>query len=127
MSSKQLKHNKKIEGSFLGRLAGLAARALPMIVKTILPALGIGALLGLASSGVQKSMGSGLYLEKGGCVCQVETDGSRLYLKSYKDKGLQSHGDGLYLKRGGKLFDRKGLLLGPNSPFANTPILGAVL
>ena len=96
MSSKQLKHNKKIEGGFLGLLAGLAARALPMIAKTVLPALGVGALSGLASSGVLKAMGSGLYLKKGGCVCQVEPDGSGLYLKPYKGKGLQSYGDGLY-------------------------------
>ena len=34
---------------------------------------------------------------------------------------------GLYLKQGGKLYDGKGLLLGPNSPFANIPILGAIL
>ena len=33
MGSKQLKH-KKIEGGFLGLLAGLAARALPMTAKT---------------------------------------------------------------------------------------------
>ena len=121
MSSKQLKHNKKIEG------AGLEARALPMMAKTVLPALGVGTLSGLASSGVQKAMGSGLYLKKGGCVCQVETDGSGLYLKPYKGKGLQSYGNGLYLKRGGKLCDGQGLLLGPNSPFANIPILGAIL
>ena len=62
MTSKQLKHNTKIEGGFLGLLAGLAARALPMIAKTVLPALGVGALSGLASSGVQKAMGSGFYL-----------------------------------------------------------------
>ena len=127
MSSKQLKHNTKIEGSFLGLLAGLAARALPMIAKTVLPALGVGALSGLASSGVQKAMGSGLYLKKGGLVSQVETDGQGLYLKPYKGKGLQSYGDGLYSKQGGKLYDGKGLLLGPNSPFANIPILGAIL
>ena len=128
MSSNQLKHNKKIEGGFLGLLAGLAARALPMVAKTVLPALGVGALSGLASSEVQKAMGSGLlYLKKGGCVCQVETDGLGLYLKPYKGKGLQSRGDGLYLKQGGKLYDGKGLLLGPNSPFANIPILGAIL
>ena len=84
MSSEQLKHNKKIEGGFLGLLAGLSTRALPMIAKTVLPALGVGALSGLASSGVLKAMGSGLYLRKGGCVCQVETDGSGLYLKPYK-------------------------------------------
>ena len=127
MTSKQLKHNTKIEGGFLGLLAGLAARALPMIAKTVSPALGVGALSGSASSGVQKTMGSGLYLKKGGCVCQVETDGQGLYLKPYKGKGLQSYGDGLYLKQGGKLYDGKGLLLGPNSPFANIPILGAIL
>ena len=76
MSSSQLKYNKKIEGGFLGLLAGLATRALPMIVKTVLLALGVGAFSGLASSGVQKAMGSGLYLKKGGLVSQVETDGN---------------------------------------------------
>ena len=100
MTSKQLKHNTKIEGGFLGLLAGSAARALPMIAKTILPALGVGALSRLASLGVQKAMGSGLYLKKGGCVSQVETDGYGIYLKSYESKGLRSYGDGLYLKRG---------------------------
>ena len=127
MSSSQLKHNKKIEGGFLGLLAGLAARALPMLAKTVLPALGVGALSGLASSGVQRGMGSGLYLKKGGLVSQVETDGYGLYLKPYKGKGLQSYGDGWSLKQGGKLYDGKGLLLGPNSPFANIPILGTIL
>ena len=127
MSSNQLKHNKKVEGGFLGLLAGLAARALPMVARTVLPALGVGALSGLASLGVQKAMGSGLYLKKGGLISQVETDGHGLYFKPYKGKGLQSYGNGLYLKQGGKLYDGKGILLGPNSPFANIPILGAIL
>ena len=127
MNSRQLKHNPKVEGGFLGLLARLAARALPMLAKTVLPALGVGALSGLASTGVQKAMGSGLYLKKGGLVSQVETDGHGLYLKPYKGKGLESFGNGLYLKQGGKLYDGKGLLLGPNSPFANIPILGAIL
>ena len=106
-----------------------------MIAKTVLPALGVGALLGLASSGVQKAMGkgssgglgNGLYLKKGGLVSQVETDGEGLYLKPYKGKALKGYGEGLYLKQGGKLCDGKGLLLGPNSPFGNIPILGAIL
>ena len=72
-------------------------------------------------------MGNGLYLKKGGLISQVETDGEGLYLKPYKGKGLIGYGDGLYLKQGGKLYDGKGLLLGPNSPFANIPILGAIL
>ena len=71
-------------------------------------------------------MGSGLYLKKGGCVSQVETNECGLYLKPYKGQGLQSYGDGLYLKRG-KLYNGKGLLLGPNSPFANIPIFEADL
>ena len=33
MTSKQLKHNMKTEGGFLGLLAGLASRALPVIAK----------------------------------------------------------------------------------------------
>ena len=127
MTSNQFKHTTKIEGGFIGLLAGLAARALPMLTKTVLPALRVGALSGLASSGVQKAMGSGLYHKKGGCICQGETDGHGLYLKPHKGKGLKSYGDGLYLKQGGKLCDGKGLLLGANSPFANIPILGAIL
>ena len=127
MTPKQLKHNTKIEGGFLGLLAGLAARAIPMLAKTVIPALGVGAPSGLASSGVKKAMGSGLYLKKGGCVNQVETDGQGLYLKPYEGKGLESYGDGLYLKQGGKFYDGKGLLLCPNSPFANILILGAIL
>ena len=108
MSSKQLKHNMKVEGGFHDLLAGLAARAIPMLAKTVIPALGVGAL-------------------SGGMVSQVETDGEGLYLKPYKGKALKGYGDGLYLKQGGKLYDGIGLLLGPNSPFGNIPILGAIL
>ena len=110
MSKSQLAHNKKVEGGFLGMLASLAARSLPFIAKTVLPALGVGALTGLASSGVQKVMGQGLYLKKGGCVCQVETDGKGLYLGPVSGSGFAAVGDGLYLKKGGKLYEGKGLL-----------------
>ena len=127
MSKKQLKHNLKVEGGFLGLLVGLAARALPMLARTVLLALGVGALSGLASSGVQKAMGTGLYFKKGGLITRAETDGRGLYLSPYKGKGLNSYGDGLYLKQGGNIYDGKGLLLGPNSPFSKIPILGAIL
>ena len=130
MSPTQLKYNLRIEGGFLGMLAGLAARALPFLAtaaKTILPHLGIGALTGLANAGVQKIMGKGLYLKKGGCVCRVETDGRGLYLDPTNGQGLKLFGDGLYLKRGSKVTDGKGLLLGPNSPFRHIPILGMLL
>ena len=120
MSKTQLSHNMKVEGGFIGMLASLAARTLPMLAKTVLPALGVGALTGLASSGVQKVMGQGLYLKKGGCVCQVETDGKGLYLGPVSGSGFAAVGDGLYLKKGGKLYEGKSLL-------SSIPIVGPFL
>ena len=64
MSKTQLAHNMKIEG-FLPALAGL----ITFLTGTVLPALGVGALSGLASTGVQKQIGNGLYLNKGSGVC----------------------------------------------------------
>lgn len=121
LSKAQIKHNMKIEGGFLGMLAGLAAKALPWLAQS----LGVGALSGLASTGVQKALGNGLFLKKGGCVCQIETDGKGLYLSPVN--GLKSRGDGLFLSQNGKLFDGRGLILGKNSPFKNIPILGLLL
>ena len=59
----------KIEGGSLPALAGL----IPFLIGTVLPALGVGAVLGLASTGVQKLIGNGLYLKKGSGVCRIET------------------------------------------------------
>ena len=120
MSKAQLDHNMKVEGGFLGILARLAMRALPILTKTVLPALGVGALTGLASSGVQKVMGQGLYLKKGGCVCQVETDGKGLYLSPASGSGFSQLGNGLYLKKGGQLYNGKGIL-------SEIPVVGPFL
>ena len=48
----------KIEGGFLPALVGL----IPFRTETVLPALGVGDLSRLASTGVQKLIGNGLYL-----------------------------------------------------------------
>ncbi|WAR01499.1 hypothetical protein MAR_008057 [Mya arenaria] len=47
-----IRHNLKVEGDFLPMLAGLAATVAPILLKTVLSALGVGAMSGLASTGV---------------------------------------------------------------------------
>lgn len=117
LSKTQLNHNLKIEGGFLGALAGLAARALPAIASKVLPALGVGALSGLASTGVNKIFGDGLYLSKGGNVCKIETDGKGLYLEPYKG----SMGEGVHVAKDGQLVDGSGIVheIAKNIPLLN--------
>ena len=127
MSSKQLKHNVKTLGGFLGALLPMlgtvAKAAAPIAInlaKKAVPALATGALSGLASTGVSKLFGDGLYLKKGGMIAQVETDGQGLYLRPYKGKGLGIRGNGLYLKRGKNIYDGSGFLTG-------IPVIGDIL
>ena len=127
MSSKQLKHNTKTQGGFLGAIlpalgavARVAGPALMGVAKKVLPHLATGALSGLASTGVSKLFGNGLYLKKGGMIAQVETDGQGVYLRPYKGKGLGSRGNGLYLKQGKNIYDGKGIL-------TSIPIIGDIL
>ena len=68
MSRRHVVHSIKIEGRILGFLAGLAAKALPFMAKTVLSTLATGALSGvgspLALKSTNKTMGNGLYLKK---------------------------------------------------------------
>ena len=127
MSSRQIKHNTKTQGGFLGALlpalgvvARVAGPALMGVAKKALPHLATGALSGLASTGVSKLFGDGLYLKKGGTIAQVETDGQGVYLRPYKGKGLGSRGNGLYLKKGKNIYDGSGIL-------TSIPIIGDIL
>ena len=123
MSSRQIKHNIN-KGGFLGALLGTAARvvgpALMGLAKKAIPHLATGALSGLASTGVSKLFGNGLYLKKGGTIAQIETDGKGVYLRPYKGKGLGSRGNGLYLKQGKNIYDGSGIL-------TSIPIIGDIL
>ena len=123
MARTQLAYNMKIERRFLPMLAGL----IPFLTGTVSPALGVGALSRLASIGAQKLIGNGLYLKKEGRVCQIATDGRRLYLGPTSGKEFETAGNGLYLMKQGGLYDGRGLILGHNSPFKNIPILGMIL
>ena len=113
----------KIDGGFLPASAGL----IPFLTETVLPALGVRALSGLESTGVQKLIGKRLFQKKGIGVCRIETDGEELYLGPASGRGFEIVGHGLYLMKQGGLYDDRGLILGPNSPFKNIPIPGIIL
>ena len=127
MSNSQLKYNVKTQGGFLGALlpaigavGRMVAPALLGVAKKALPALATGALSGLASTGVSKLFGNGLYLKRGGMIAKIETDGEGLYLRPYRGKGLGSRGNGLYLKQGKRITDGSGIL-------TSIPIIGDIL
>ena len=103
-------------------LSELAAEALPYLLK--------GLASGLVSGAVTNVMGGdGLYLHKSGHCVKVEpVKGNGLCLTLHRGGSLPGvHGDGLYLKRGSTIQDGSGLILGPNSPFKNIPILNLLL
>ena len=57
----------------------------------------------------------------------IETDGEGLYRVPVNGDGFETVCHGLYLMKQGELYDGRGLILGPNSPFTNIPILGTIL
>ena len=124
MGLKQLRHNRK-EGAILPAIAGVARVALPAIGK----ALGVGALSGLASSGVSKILGNGVYLKKPNSVCKIETDGKGLYLTPQPTNNFfDQHGYGLYVvDNSGVSQVGSGILFGKNSPFSKIPLIGPLL
>ena len=122
MSKQQVKKNIAHEGGFLGFLAGLASKVLPLLAK--------GLATGLISGAAHKMIngGDGLYLfKRGHCIKVDPVKGNGLYLRSHHS-GNGMKGDGLFLKRGGSMQTvGEGLILGKNSPFKNIPVLGWIL
>ena len=97
------------------------------LTGTVLYALGIGALSGLAITEVQNLIGNGLCLKHGSGVCRIETYGEGLHLGPTSGKGFTTVGNSLSLMKQGGLYESRGLILGPNSPFKNISILGMIL
>jgi hypothetical protein len=123
MSKSQLKHNMKVEGGFLPALFAMA----PLLLKAAIPAVATGALSGLASTAVSKALGSALYVKRGQYGFKVVPAGKGLFLSPWK-KSSSVTASGLYMKKGsGAYVNGEGLLLGPDSPFKNIPILGLIL
>ena len=150
MSKTQVKHNMKVEGGFLSALLGTAARVLPAVLPSVMKSLGIGALTGLASTGVEKMLGgshsqppmlgAGLYLKKGGSICHIESDGSGLYLspfvqgRGFNPRMLDGISDGIVYQPENEFLPinlretyGEGILFGANSPFKNVPLLNLIL
>ena len=117
LSRKQVQANVKHEGGFLGTILSLATRFLPQLLG--------GLATGAISGAVEKAVsGSGLFLGKRGYVtASITFNGSGLTLTPVKDEKC----DGVYLKHDGQVYQGKGLLLGPNSPFKNFPLLNLIL
>ena len=80
----------KVEGWFLPLLAGLAVKADPFLAQSYQRNTGVG---------LQKLLGDGLFIKKGGCVCEIEKNGKRVFLEPVNGKELTKLGDGLYLKK----------------------------
>ena len=60
-------------------------------------------------------------------MCRIETDGEGMYLGRASGNGFETVGNVLYLMKQDGLYDGRGIILGPNSPFKNIPILGMIL
>src|SRR6218665_1582254 len=114
----------KSKADFIGAILPFLATAGKFLLSSILPGLATGALTGIGSAAVSKVVdkisGSGVvYVKKGGRNYKIVHQGKGLYLKPWLGSGVE--GDGLYMKTS------KGILLGPNSPFQNIPLLWLLL
>ena len=95
----------------------MLATAGRFLLSNVLPSIATAALA--SGSGV-------MYLKKNCVGCKIIPAGQGLFLAPWH-KGNSISGSGLYMKTGSGYIDGSGLLLGPNSPFKNIPILGMIL
>ena len=120
MSKMQLAHNMKIEGGFLPALAGL----IPFLTGTVFRGW---SFITTGEHGSTKTNWKWVVSKEGKWCVSDRNWWRRLYLGPASGKGFETVGNGLYLMKQGGLYDGRGLILGPNSPFKNIPILGMIL
>ena len=132
MSKKQLEHNAKLEGGFIGALLPLLGMLGSTLATRVVPALATELLAGVGSSAasamVDKITGRGVvYTKKNGRGMKMTAAGSGMFLRPWM-KSDSVGGYGLYI-RSSKGYESvgSGLLLGPNLPFASIPFLNLVL
>ena len=117
-----MSRNESYTAGFIGMLASLTARAIPLVARA-LPTILSGLTTGILSGGINKAIsgkgvGDGLYLHKHDkCYRVQKIKGDGLYLAPHP---RFVEGDGLFLKHDE---DGAGLLMGKNSPFQNIPVL----
>ena len=125
LSAKKVARNVSYTVGFIGMLAYLAARAIPLVARalpTILSGLTTGLFSGCINKEISgKGVGDGLYLhEHDKCYRVQKKKGDGLHLAPHP---RFVEGDGLFLKHGENISDGAGLLMGKNSPFKNIPVL----
>ena len=137
LSKKQLEHNSKVEGGFIGDLLPLLGMLGSTLGTRVVPALATGLLAGVGSSPgsamVDKIAGRGVqatsvvYAKKNGRGMKMTAAGSGMFLRPWI-KSDSVGGDGLYIRSGrGYKSVGSGLLLGPNSPFSSIHFLNLIL
>ena len=106
--------NVSYTGGFLGILASLAARTIPL-AAIALPTILSGLTTGVLSGGINKAIsGSGFGDKHDKCYQVQKCKGIGLYLAPHP---RFVEGDGLFLKHENDISACAGLLMGKNSPF----------
>ena len=106
MSHNQVKANLKHEGGFLGMLIAALSAAIPSLISAATaaaPAVLASAATGAISGAISKAVsGDGVYFQKNGLSARLQpVHGGGLYLSPHP---ITVQGDGLYLKRGNKMY-----------------------
>ena len=126
LSARQVAKNVSDSGGFIGMLASLAARAIPL-VACALPTILLGQLVCFLVVLTKRwtAVGDGLYSHKHNkCYRVLKMKGNGLNLPPHP---RFVEGDGLFVKHWDDISDGASLLMGKNSPLKNIPVLGWLL